>query len=134
VKPRAQYQVHTHFSSHDFFQIHVCSFSTKNEDNGCLPGNVNQTFPILHVTAYLPISLFLPKSTYDRHMMSLLGTNSASAYPPSWLLQPSVQIYLITPWLPEKVTGSQLVKICSAFYGTRRFITALTRSRHLSLS
>jgi hypothetical protein len=31
-------------------------------------------------------------------------------------------------------TGSQLVKKFSAFCGTRRFITAFTRDRHLSLS
>jgi len=41
--------------------------------------------------------------------------------------------YLLTPWcrvLLEKLTGLQLVKK----YGTRRFITALTSVRHLSLS
>ena len=45
--------------------------------------------------------------------------------------------YLITPWcriLLEKLTGSQLVKKFPAFHGTRRFITALTSGRHLSLS
>src|SRR5215470_6776499 len=45
--------------------------------------------------------------------------------------------YLLTPWckvLLEKLTGLQLVKKFSAFYGTRRFITALTSVRHLSLS
>ena len=45
--------------------------------------------------------------------------------------------YLLTPWcrvLLEKLTGSQLVKKFPAFYGTRRFITALTSVRHLSLS
>jgi hypothetical protein len=36
--------------------------------------------------------------------------------------------------LLEKLTGSQLVKKFSAFYGTRRFITAFTSARHLSLS
>ena len=44
--------------------------------------------------------------------------------------------YLLTPWsrvLPEKLTGSQLVKKFPAFNGTRRFITALTSTRHLSL-
>jgi len=34
----------------------------------------------------------------------------------------------------EKLTGSQLVNTFPAFYGTRRFITALTTARHLSLS
>jgi hypothetical protein len=41
-----------------------------------------------------------------------------------------------TPWsrdLSEKLTGPQLVKFF-AIYGSRRFITALTRARHLSLS
>ena len=36
--------------------------------------------------------------------------------------------------LPEKLTVSQLVKKFPQFYGTRRFITAFTRARHLSLS
>jgi hypothetical protein len=42
-----------------------------------------------------------------------------------------------TPWsrvLPEKLTGPQLVKYFPAFYGTRRYITAFTRPRHLSIS
>ena len=45
--------------------------------------------------------------------------------------------YLLTPWcrvLLEKLTGLQLVKKFSAFYGTRKFITALTSLRQLSLS
>jgi hypothetical protein len=43
----------------------------------------------------------------------------------------------LTPWsrgLLEKLTVSHLVKKFPAFYGTRRFITAVTRARHLSLS
>ena len=36
--------------------------------------------------------------------------------------------------LPEKLTRPQLLKKFAAFYGTRRFITAFTRARHLSLS
>jgi hypothetical protein len=50
---------------------------------------------------------------------------------------PDILIYLLTPWsrvLLEKLTGLQLVKKFSAFYETRRFITAFTRARHLSLS
>ena len=45
--------------------------------------------------------------------------------------------YVLTPWcrvLLEKLTGLQLVKKFPAFHGTRRFITALTSVRHLSLS
>jgi len=46
-------------------------------------------------------------------------------------------IYLLTPCstvLLEQLTGSQLVKKFPAFYITRRFITAFTSPRHLSLS
>ena len=45
--------------------------------------------------------------------------------------------YLLTPWsrvLLEKLASLQLVKKFPTFYGTRRFLTALTRARHLSLS
>jgi hypothetical protein len=45
--------------------------------------------------------------------------------------------YLLTSWcrvLLEQLTGLHLVKNFSAFHGTRRFITALTSVRHLSLS
>ena len=45
--------------------------------------------------------------------------------------------YLLTPWcrvLLEKLTGLRLVKKFPAFHRTRRFITALTSVRHLSLS
>jgi hypothetical protein len=43
----------------------------------------------------------------------------------------------LTPWsrvLPEKLKRPQLLKKFPAFYGTRRFITAYTTARHLSLS
>jgi len=43
---------------------------------------------------------------------------------------------LLTPYstvLPEKLTGSQLIRKFPAFYGTQRFITAFTNARHLSL-
>jgi len=43
------------------------------------------------------------------------------------------QLTPCTRILLEKVTGSQLVKKFPTFYGTRRFITAFTSSRHLSL-
>ena len=45
--------------------------------------------------------------------------------------------YFFTPCsrvILEKLTGSQLVKKSPAFHGTRRFITAFTSARHLSLS
>jgi hypothetical protein len=48
-----------------------------------------------------------------------------------------VYSYLLTKWsrvLLEKLTVCQLIKKFPAFYGNRRFITAFTSARHLSLS
>jgi hypothetical protein len=48
-----------------------------------------------------------------------------------------VLTYSLTPWsrvLLEKLTGFQQVKKFHAICGTRRFITAITSARHLSLS
>ena len=61
----------------------------------------------------------------------------------NWIGHPQLRIfnyllvYLLTPLcrvLLEKLTGLQLVKKFPAFHGTRRFITAITSVRHLSLS
>jgi hypothetical protein len=41
-------------------------------------------------------------------------------------------LLLLTPWsgvLLEKLTVTQLIKKCPAFYGTRRLITVFTRAR-----
>ena len=51
--------------------------------------------------------------------------------------QTGTRTYLLTPWcrvLPEQLTGLHLVKKFPAFHRTRRFITALTSVRRLSLS
>ena len=56
---------------------------------------------------------------------------------PTWAYINTYITYFLTPWsrvLLEKLTGFQLVKKFPAFYGTRRFITAFTSVRHLSLS
>ena len=50
---------------------------------------------------------------------------------------PGLLNYLLTPRcrvLPEQLIGLQLVKKFPAFHATRRFITALTSVRQLSLS
>ena len=54
-------------------------------------------------------------------------------FPPTML----TLTYILTPWcrvLLEKLTGLQLVKKFPAFHETRRFITAITSVRQLSLS
>jgi len=49
---------------------------------------------------------------------------------------PSSVAHFLTPWsrVLKKLRSSQLVKKFPTFYGTRRFITAFTSARHLSLS
>ena len=57
-------------------------------------------------------------------------------YSKIWNIMKFLVTYLLTPWcrvLLEKLTRLQLVKKFPAFYGTRKFITALTSVRHLSL-
>ena len=57
--------------------------------------------------------------------------------PPVSILGQPNPVHILTPWcrvLLEKLTGLQLVKKFPAFHGTRRFITALTSVRQLSLS
>ena len=104
--------------------------------------------------------LYPVKSFYYNFYFSLLGSiglvwfaaqkRSVQQYKetqlqPNWLhvewaiFVPYVVSYrdILTPWctvLLEKLTVSQLVKKFPAFHGTRRFITALTSVRHLSLS
>ena len=59
------------------------------------------------------------------------------SYKQSALSLKYIYTYSLTPLcrvLLEKLTGLQLVKKFPAFHGTRRFITALTSVRHLSLS
>jgi hypothetical protein len=65
------------------------------------------------------------------------STNCATSSVPLSYLCNSLFIYLLTNssfLLLEKLTVSQIVKKFPEFYGTRRFITAFTSGRHLSLS
>ena len=60
-----------------------------------------------------------------------------SVHPKTYRNLANSSTYLLTPWsrvLLEKLASLQLVKKFPAFYGTRRFLTALTSARHLSLS
>ena len=79
--------------------------------------------------AFTKISL--KHTTVDNLKTHFCDVNSADFFQKYYIT------YLLTPWrrvLLEKLTGLQLVKKFPAFYGTRRFITALTSVRHLSLS
>jgi hypothetical protein len=86
------------------------------------------------------ISLYKTPETHSRLLSSIYiyrVLRIANMY--DWIIATAASriTYLLTPWsrvLPEKLTGLQLVKKFPAFYRTRRFITALTSARHLSLS
>ena len=87
-----------------------------------------------------------PKVHYRTHKrpppVSILGQPNPVHIPTSHLLQihPNIihtSTHSLTPRctvLLQKLTDLQLVKKFPAFHGTRRFITALTSVRHLSLS
>jgi len=93
-----------------------------------------------------PIQSIYPHPTSCRSVLILsthlrLGLPSSlfpSGFPTTTLyLLTYLRTYLLTPRcrvLLEKLTGLQLVKKFPSFHGTRRFITALTSIRHLSLS
>ena len=84
-------------------------------------------FPLLFTLFNSTFALFLKlDSQFD------LSDDQLTACLLSYLLT-----YLLTPWcrvLLEQLTDLQLVNKFTAFHGTRRFITALTSVRHLSLS
>lgn len=65
------------------------------------------------------------------------GSIRASEGAGTWKQQPGGLTYLLNPWIRfplEKLTIFQPVKKVPEYYGTRRFITALTTTQHLSLS
>jgi len=73
---------------------------------------------------------------YTEHLLEH-GHNWWPKHVAGYGLYKIILTYFLTPWcrvLLEKLTGLQLVKKFPAFYGTRRFITAFTSVRHLSLS
>ena len=111
--------------------------------------------PVTHLsTTFLQHSFYIVSSTlrpckqslYTRfsHLISVysLPVRCVPSVRPilSFVILITLLLYsedLLTPWcrvLLEKLTGLQLVKKFPAFHRTRKFITALTSVRHLSLS
>ena len=87
-------------------------------------------FQSKHVALFLLNIMFL---TYSNINLHLISQRECATLDYVSLLTYS----LLTPWcrvLLEKLTGLQLLKKFPAFYGIRRFITAFTSFRHLSLS
>ena len=106
-------------------QIVVFTFLTKNAAiNIAVLFILHKLKPVCcvlcHLSCNTPPQLSLPDSYGQWVMIRIL-----------------LLLYLLTPWcrvLLEKLTGLQLVKNFPAFHGTRRFITAHTNVRQLSLS
>jgi hypothetical protein len=63
-------------------------------------------------------------------------TETLACFLPGRTKDLAASLYLITQWsrVLQKLTGFQLVKKFSAFYGTRRLFTAFASTRHLSQS
>ena len=79
----------------------------------------------------------LRHETVHTYLFRLSSASLWSSQKTSYLLRIERHTYLLTAWcrvLLEKPIGLQLVKKFPAFHGTRRFFTALTNVRHLSLS
>ena len=83
-----------------------------------------------------PFFVHNTKPSAENVMFNCLLLTYLLTYLRNYLLT-NLLTYLLTPrcWvLLENLTGLQLVKKFPAFHGTRRFITALTSVRQLSLS
>jgi hypothetical protein len=92
-------------------------------------------FPIK--TLYMPLLSPIRTTCPTHHILLDFITRKIFGY--LWLLVQLTYLltYLLTVWsrvLLEKLTVPQLVKKFPTFYGTRKFITAFTGARHLSLS
>ena len=99
----------------------------------CLYPGPAQSSPYTHIPQIHPniIHPSMPRSPQWSYLISFLLTYlliHTLTYLITYSLTPRCRVLL------EQLTGLQLVKKLPAFHGTRRFITALTTVRHLSLS
>jgi hypothetical protein len=108
--------------------------------SGFSPGTVSVRTVVDKVAVFLQVLIvshisFIPPLLYAYLRLDTATNRRTSGR--SLLTFKQSKTYLLTPWcrvLLAKLTGLQLVKKFSAFHGIRRFITALTSVRHLSLS
>ena len=93
-------------------------------------------YVLTYLLAYLLIYLLIYLLTYLLTCFLTYFLTYILTFLLSYLLS-FLLTYLLTPWsrvLLEKLTGFQPVKKFPAFHGTRKYITAFTSARHLSLS
>jgi len=82
------------------------------------PGQVQHTFIV--TSAWVRSWHLSLDGIWFLSTQSVITSSSQMTYLHTYLLTPCSRV------LPEKVTGSQLVKKFTAIYGTRRFFTAFT--------
>ena len=95
----------------------------------------SQNIPVQRLKAAI-LPLYFPCSGFVTHSGEILTTRKSQKKPDGLLLT-YLLTHFLTPWstvVLDKLSGFQLVKKFSASYCTRRFITAVTSARHLSLS
>jgi hypothetical protein len=109
----------------------------KFKSSGCHTVSSGEEFPTFRKN----FSDFTFRTKQSKYMYTTNARNMELIRQPKYIswTHPHKRIltYLLTPWSRvglEKLTGFQSVKKFPAFLGTRRFITAFTSARQLSLS
>jgi hypothetical protein len=89
---------------------------------GTLGSNIRARVLAAHVTGTVTADLII------------CAVSHSTRYTPYCMAQKFQHLTPRSRDLPEKITGPQLVRKFSAFYGTRSFISAFTTARYLSVS
>jgi hypothetical protein len=132
TKPQYEAQLVSNISKTMDRVKHVCQPSSIQPNHGSSLGSYNVLGQSRNSTRFTDPEGSLPSLIYNEFHKMTRKFITVFTYLHTYSLT-----YLLTPWsrvLLEKLTGFQLVKKFSVFYGTRRFITAFTIACHLSLS
>jgi len=132
------YHIHTyiHINIHNKYLLPYIHTHTAYMHSACRYAWIHtytyvQTYILTYIHTY--IGTYIRVRTYMTytHIQNTYFTYMYIHY----IVHTYIYTYIITPWcrVLEKLTGLQLVKKFPAFHGTRRFITALTSVRHLSI-
>jgi hypothetical protein len=128
---RSQYGYDSHQTS--WCQMYVCvTFINKSWPSKVTINNKKTSTGII----FYFMSVISPIN--EHRLLLIISSNGGEGCTDNWGTRIIQNIpYLLTPWsrvLSEKLRRPELLKKFPAFYGTRKFITAFTRARHLSLS
>jgi len=124
------------YPSRGYFHIH-CPEDRESENNNCFPPLTKMSEGKTNKYKHTYMRTYYARKTLqfvNKHSKATINTDIWNFF---FLQFTNLLTNFITPWsrvLLQKLIGSQLVKKFPTFYGTRRFTTAFTSSRHLSLS